>query len=122
VGGFDESMLRLQDTDYCWRIQLAGTELHFIPEAVVHVRMRDNPRAFYRQTRDWAEYNVLLYKKYLPHGMPKLTLKRGIDEWFDLFLKFPRIRRKQGRKAWLKKFHYRLGRLKGSIKHKVIGL
>lgn len=122
VGGFNEDMLRLEDTDYCWRVQLSGIKFHFIPEAVVHIRLRDNPIDLYRQTREWAEYNVLLYKKYRKYGMPKLPLKTGIKEWLSLIRKLPRIRRKNGRKAWLNKFHYRWGRLVGSIKYRVIAL
>ena len=27
--------MRHQDTDYCWKIQLTGAQLHFVPDAVV---------------------------------------------------------------------------------------
>ena len=36
VGGFDESCRLLEDTDYCWRVQLKGTALHFVQDAVMH--------------------------------------------------------------------------------------
>ena len=36
VGGFDESWGQLEDTNLCWEVQLAGTELHFVPDALVH--------------------------------------------------------------------------------------
>lgn len=68
VGGFDESLPYLHDTDYCWRIQLAGTELHFVPEAVVHIRTRHTLPGIFRQARNWAEYNVLMYKRYLRYA------------------------------------------------------
>ena len=32
IGGFDEDLPALEDTDYCWRIQLAGTPLVLVPE------------------------------------------------------------------------------------------
>ena len=44
VGGFDmtlKAMAGQEDTDYCIRVQLAGTPLVFVPEAVMHVRFRD---------------------------------------------------------------------------------
>ena len=44
VGGFDESLPALEDTDYCWRIQLAGHGFHFAPDAVVNIRHRHDPR------------------------------------------------------------------------------
>ncbi|MCG7287475.1 glycosyltransferase family 2 protein [Cellulomonas sp. ACRRI] len=40
VGGFDPGCLFLEDTDLCWRVQLAGVPLTWVPEAVLHVRLR----------------------------------------------------------------------------------
>src|SRR3712207_617882 len=37
VGGFDDQLRCLEDTDFCWRVQLAGHPLVFWPDAVVHV-------------------------------------------------------------------------------------
>jgi glycosyltransferase involved in cell wall biosynthesis len=64
IGGFDESWPRLQDTEYCVRMHLAGNRLHFAPRAIVHVRMRTSPCAAFRQARSWARYNMLLYHRY----------------------------------------------------------
>ena len=77
VGGFDES-LYLEDTDFCWRAQLAGASLHFEPNAVIHVRFRPTTRRIYQQARTWGEGNVVLYKKYRPLGMPKLARRDGL--------------------------------------------
>jgi GT2 family glycosyltransferase len=40
VGGFDPRCLYLEDADLCWRVQLAGVPLTWVPEAVLHVRLR----------------------------------------------------------------------------------
>mgnify|MGYP003577117008 CR=1 FL=1 len=64
VGGFDESLPRLQDTDYCFRVQKLGVKLHFAADAVVHVRYNSKPVALFRQARLWAEYNELMYQRY----------------------------------------------------------
>ena len=126
VGGFDESFLRHQDTDYCWKIELNGAKLHFVPEAVVHVRLRDTMIGNYRQAFGWGEYTVLLYKKYLPLGMPKRTWKDGLYSWMNLILGFirsaPKIRNKGDLIHWFWAFGGRLGRLKGSIKHRVFAI
>lgn len=42
VGGFDPRCLYLEDADLCWRVQLAGVPLTWVPEAVLHVRLRGN--------------------------------------------------------------------------------
>lgn len=122
IGGFDETMLRLQDTEYCWRIQLAGTELYFVPEAVVHYRFRSNLKGHYNQARLWEEYRVLLYKKYRPLGMPKLSWKKSVKNWLLLLKKFPRVLSKEGRIKWVRMFGSRIGRLQGCIKYRVLAL
>jgi glycosyltransferase involved in cell wall biosynthesis len=121
VGGFDESFLRHQDTDYCWKIQLKGAKLHFVPEAVVHVRLRDTLMENYRQAFGWGEYGVLLYKKYMYFGMPKRTWRDEMYSLMGLVLGFikgiPKIRSKSDLVRWLWAFGEELGWLKGSIKY-----
>lgn len=119
IDGFDETMLRLHDTDYCWRIQLAGTALHFVSNAVIHIRFPDTISAKFRQTLVWGEYNVLLYKKYRAFGMPKLSWKSSVKKWIYLLWNLPQIRSKSGRAAWLRQLAGSVGRVKGSIKYRV---
>jgi glycosyltransferase involved in cell wall biosynthesis len=122
MGGFDESLLILHDTDFCWRLQLAGITLHFVPEAVVHVRYRESLRDIYRQARNYAKYDVLLYKRYRYLGMPKLTFRTSVSAWGKFVRKLPHIRNREdlGRSMW--DFGWRMGRLQGSIKHHVLAL
>jgi GT2 family glycosyltransferase len=122
VGGFDETMFRLQDTDYCWRIQLAGTKLHFVPDALVHLRYRNTLGGIYRQARGYAEYNVLIYKKYRPLGMPQLSWKRGVKAWLRLLRKLWRIRSRRSLAKWVWQFGWCMGRLQGSIKYRIFAL
>jgi len=49
VGGFDPGCLFLEDTDLCWRVQLAGVPLTWVPEAVLHVRLRGTLRSTLQQ-------------------------------------------------------------------------
>ncbi|MGB9714854.1 MAG: glycosyltransferase [Thermodesulfovibrionales bacterium] len=126
IGGFDESMIFLEDTDYCWRIQLKGIELHFIPEAVIHIRFKNKIKDIYMQAGKWGEYNVKIYKRYLPYGMQKLTWRQGVISWKNLLKNFikdiPNIRDKGDIAKWAWQFGWRLGRVKGSIKHRVFAL
>lgn len=122
IGGFDETMLRLQDTDYCWRIQLAGTQLNFVSNAVVHHRFRHTITDIYHQARLWGEYNVLLYKKYRPLGMPQLSWKTGVRAWVRLLRRSPQVFSEESRTKWVWKFGWHLGRLQGCIKHQVLAL
>lgn len=122
VGGFDETFLRLQDTDYCWRIQLSGIPLHFAPDALIHYRLRGSSRDALRQAFLWGEYNVRLYARYRAHGMPRLTLKDGAKRWIALAKKAPWLADRERRERWLWQFSWRMGRVLGSIKYRLLGL
>ncbi len=122
VGGFDENLFKLEDTDYCWRIQLAGTQLHFVPDAVVHYRLRSSVRETLRQAREWGEHNVALYKRYRPLGMPKLSWRQGANGWYLLLRQMIRLRRRPQVVRWLWRVTWRVGRIQGSIKHRVVAL
>jgi glycosyltransferase involved in cell wall biosynthesis len=85
VGGFDESLLNLEDTDFCFRAQLAGFDLHYVPEAVVHVRARSDLRGFYRQAFGQAKYSLILSKRYKEYGPPNpRRWRRFMRRWVQV--------------------------------------
>jgi glycosyltransferase involved in cell wall biosynthesis len=119
VGGFDESMTYLEDCDYCWRVQLDGTPLVFAPEALVHIRHRGDARGLYRQGRNWGEFNVLLLKKFRPHGMPVPSWTVGLKLWWRLISRVHGLADRRNRDRFVWALGYRVGQLRGSIKHRV---
>ena len=64
VGGFDDQLKCLEDTDFCWRVQLAGYPLVFWPEAVVHVRLRSSARGMWSQGRAYGSPAAVLDARY----------------------------------------------------------
>lgn len=122
VGGFDTTMLRLQDTDYCWRIQLAGHDMGFVPDAVIHYRLRETLRDTWRQAFKYGEYNVKLYQLYRNKGMGKLTVRRGLRGWYYLVRQVPRLFRADERGRFVWSTAWRLGRLYGSVRYRVLAL
>lgn len=122
VGGFDESLRTLFETDFCWRVQLRGVPLTPLAHALVHVRRRDRAVALLHQARMYAEYDVVLYKRYRPLGMPKISKTTGIKAWFDLLLGLPDVARAETRARYLWDLGWRAGRLVGSIRHRVWAL
>ena len=64
VGGFDDRLTCLEDTDLCWRVQLAGYPLVFWPDAVVHVRLRSSARGQWAQGRTYGSAAAVLDARY----------------------------------------------------------
>ncbi len=121
VGGFDEDMGLLEDTDYCWRVQLSGVPLEFAPEALVHIRLRPGRAGAFRQAYGYGRYNVLLYKRYLGRGMPRLPRSEGVKRLVRLLLRFGQVFSNR-RRAYLFALGFRLGRISGSFRYHVWGL
>jgi glycosyltransferase involved in cell wall biosynthesis len=125
LGGFDESLPCLHDTDLCWKLQLRGIQLHFVPDAVLQLRVRPTLGGIWKQAMSWGEYNVLIYKRYLPRGMPRLTWRDMAQGWANV-VKFAwkhgrQLREKGPCAAFLWQLGWRVGRIRGSLKYRVIG-
>lgn len=117
-GGFDESLPYLEDTDYCFRIQLRGFELRFVPEAIMHVRFSNRPGSLFHQARMWAQYNVLMNKRY-GGGIPLPNpWKSYVQTWRDLIGCVPRVFRKESRPTWMKTLGTQVGLLEGAIRYR----
>jgi glycosyltransferase involved in cell wall biosynthesis len=119
VGGFDESLLVLHDTDYCIRVQLRGVQLGFASEAVVHYRYRRSWRGIFGQARSYAEASALIQKRY---GPAKLDWRWPLRLWKPLLGALGRSYRRSDRAklAWL--LGWQVGRYQGSLRHRVPAL
>lgn len=124
VGPFDESLVRLEDIDYAWRVQLAGERLHYLPHAVVHYRYADSLRRTYRQCFDDGLYEVALYKKYMHFGMRWRSWRAGARHALGLLYGMPTLALKgqRVRDHWVKSAGGLAGRIRGSIAHRVLAL
>jgi glycosyltransferase involved in cell wall biosynthesis len=119
VHGFDESLLALEDTDYCFRLQLLGVEFRFVPHAIVHIQLRRQVGALFRQSRMWAQYNVLMYKRYrqdkrLPHAW-----HGHLSKWITLVRCAPALLYKESRAGWMSALGWQVGLLQGAIRYRV---
>jgi glycosyltransferase involved in cell wall biosynthesis len=122
LGGFDESLPVLEDTDLCWKAQLAGAQLHFCSDALVHVRLQDSMANTFRQARRYAHYNVILYKRYRPHGMARRSPLVGLAAWLLLPVRLLRVRDRGSLALWVWALGWRVGRLRGSLRERVLAL
>lgn len=64
AGGFDLAAPAMEDIDLVWRLQLGGEQLVFLPDAVVHVRMRGALRSFLSQARAYGDGERWLDERY----------------------------------------------------------
>ncbi len=64
VGGYDVDLPGLEDTDFCWRVQLTGVPLVFVPEALLHVRLRSSLRGMWIQGRAYGRAYAALEARY----------------------------------------------------------
>jgi GT2 family glycosyltransferase len=121
IGGFDESLLSLQDTDYCIRLHALGVEPVFVPDALLHYRYRPELRAIFRQARSYAEGSALLQKRYATaRSVP--VWRWPSKHWRPVLHELLRAHRKgaRARLAWL--IGWQVGRYLGSARHRVLAL
>ena len=126
IGGFDECLPRFVDSDYYWKLQLEGFELHYAPEAMVQVRRdRINPSLsyLYLRHRTATAARHWLYKRYRHLGMlphPHLPLNNSLAGWVRVLRTMKAcLRSKQGRGIWLMQFVQQTGDLVGQIQGRI---
>lgn len=122
LGGFDEEYVALEDTDLCWRLQLAGHRLVFAPKAVVHVRFPATLADAFRQAARYGRYNVYIYTRYRSRGMPRLPALPGLLRLGSLWLRSPQLLSGPKRGRWIWLAGWRLGRLQGCLRYRSLAL
>ncbi len=76
VGGFYEGVRAAEDTDFSWRLQLAGWRMEGRPHARVEHRYRTTVRALRRQWRGYAAGRAWLGRRY-EDFQPEPALRRA---------------------------------------------
>jgi GT2 family glycosyltransferase len=94
--GFDSGMGLADDVDLCWRAQLAGEALAFVPDAVLHYRYRTDLSAIFRQAFHYATHVPGLYDRYRAHGMCRRPLLTGLHVHLYPFVRLVTARDRAG--------------------------
>lgn len=116
IGPFAEDVPYCDDVDLCIRAHLAGVVLTFVPDAVLHYRLRSGVRATFRQRMHWGQAEVLVYKRHgAALGWTAPPVMAQLREWRVLLRRLPWIRHARGRMALATYAGVRVGRLLGSI-------
>jgi GT2 family glycosyltransferase len=124
IGGFDESFGQGgEDNDYCYRLQLTGSDITFVPDAVVHYRHRQLPSEIFRQARGYGRASATVFKRYRDRGLRRPSPLRSAGAWISLPLLAPvRVLSRSGRARLVSRLGWRVGRLQGSLENRVLFL
>jgi glycosyltransferase involved in cell wall biosynthesis len=112
------------DVEYCWRAQRAGIKIHFVPDAVMHYRLRHDFAAMYRQGISNGS-DFTLVRKYYSYPIGKLdpvrklleiiqSLPKGAWLFLKMQLQVPHARGEFG--VWYWHFGYAIGTFQGLLK------
>lgn len=104
VDGFDMTlgaMAGQEDTDYCIRVQLAGTPLTFVREAVMHVRFRATVAGVFQQAWAWAESGAHVQRRYVPEAAATPFTTMTYDLSRHLVWKLARVRTREDLAQWI---------------------
>lgn len=114
VGGFDEKFLALQDIDYCWRIQEAGTTLHETSEAIVYFRFREGVQSNYRRLWKFGYFSAFLHHKHFSANFPKWFIVKCSWSLLLVPIKFlVRVRNRDSLFLWTLNMGWSLGYWQG---------
>jgi GT2 family glycosyltransferase len=120
VGRFDESIARADDVEFCWRLALTGIPLTFVPEAVVHYRLRPSVWATFAQNRLNGREGPCLFKRYRREGMPRRSAKAAGRFWLGPLKVFARCRTRDDLLVCAALAGVRVGMLEGCFRYRVI--
>lgn len=75
LGGFDPSMDKAEDVDFCWRAQLSGVEMGFAPDAKLLKSVRASVGQRYRQHVGYGVADVALARRFSVDGYGGVRVK-----------------------------------------------
>jgi glycosyltransferase involved in cell wall biosynthesis len=118
-GGFPDDLPRMYDIAMSWELQLGGTELHYVSEAVYRVRYRESLLDLFRQGFAGSSCAPLLYKRYRTAGMQRRTVQGMLRSWARLAVDLSKARTKAELAPLAVRLGRELGRINGSIRYRV---
>lgn len=124
IGGFAEDYTYgSDDTEFCWRLQLAGFSLGYAPDAVVHYRHRSTLRSVAVKAYKANQSRGRLFRDYGPQGMPRPRLAGAAARWTRLAVAAPAVPfSPRLRWWWVEQTAGAAGRISGSLRHRVLYL
>jgi glycosyltransferase involved in cell wall biosynthesis len=123
MGGYPEEIpTGSEDLAFAWKVQLHGVQLRFVPEAVYSYRNRDTLVGLYRQCRRWGICLAALYREFRGAGMPPRSWRDALRSWAAAVKQLSAARSRAEMAKALVELGYCVGRVKGSIRYRVVYL
>ena len=122
LGGWNEEYVVAEDVEFAWRAQLAGYRVGLARKALVHTRFRESLRELTRQGFGRGVAHARLYRDFKHHGLERPKIRTALRQWAWLVRHVADCRSTNGRGAWLWIASTRWGRLRGSIRYRVLCL
>lgn len=118
AGGFDESYgAGAEEIDFAWKALDAGHEVRFVPEAVVHYRLRTDLRAVLRQQFNSGLGTAQVYATFRPPELVVRSWHRRVRHELILLRQFPWRRGRVARGVWLSTMAFEAGKIRGALRH-----
>ena len=122
LGGWNEEYLAGQDVEFSWRAQLEGYRVGLARTALVRTRFRGSLRDLTRQGFSRGVAHARLYRDFKQHGLERPKILTALRQWAWLAWHVADCRSTTGCGAWLWIASTRWGRLRGSIRYRVLCL
>ena len=124
IEGFDLRYVSSgEDIDLSWRLQLAGMTLAHAPDAVVAYRLRGTYRGTWNQTRTYGIATAQLYSRFRDHGQKRTAPRELAATVLALAIFNPLVPQRicpMPRGRWFVHAGNLVGKIQGSIKHRVL--
>jgi hypothetical protein len=117
LGGWNDVFWVGGDAELCWRAQLAGCSLAFVPDAVVHYRHRASNWDAVRQQFAWGQADPLLHRDFRAAGCRRRSVPRMAGSLAKVVVTAPAVVAGDDRRSeWLRRTALLAGRAVGSAR------
>lgn len=119
VGGMSRDLVASEDVEFCWRAQLKGYSLGFVPTQLVAYRLRSRLVPLMKQSYNLGYGFAQLQGIYRSDGCPPVHLRRAMRWWALLVLGNPLVPRfitRISRGQWLRAVAAHVGEVSGGLK------
>lgn len=118
-GGFDESLQVAEDIEFCVRLQKEGATLGWSDDALLRIRERGSLIEIAQQHYRWGQADVDVYVRHR-NTLERPSFTQQLAPWQTLARLTLSLRSPAARRRWVWRAAKRVGRVRGSIRHRTL--